>query len=117
MMITYKEGTIVLLYVPFDMDLDDTQRKVIDDILFQYQLPSPSWDTYNDMFEGYILDDQTYEADISSDNMNDDDHLESYFNISSTFEEVSKKLQDAIGHSEIMVCEGSTGFYELPFAA
>lgn len=113
-MLYFKEGSITLLYIPFDTILTDIQQSQINDILFEYNLSSPNWDEYNDMFEGYIIHDDTYDKESEDLLTNDDDHVESYFNITSTHEDISQKLQNCTGISDIMVCTGDTCYCILP---
>lgn len=113
-MITFKEGEITLLYVPFDITLSDDQQKTIENVLFENQWAAPQWDKYNTMFEGYILEDNTEESDCPQ-MMNDDDHMEAYFEIRHMYDDINQRLKEEIG-LDIMVCTGSTGFCDLELA-
>ena len=113
MIISFREGEITLLYVPFDAHVDEYRRKNIEDVLTQYDIGMPCWDSYNDMLEGYILDDQTCEKE-AMDLMNDDDHVDAYFNVEEIIDHISEKLHQVTGIDGIMVCRGTTGFCVLP---
>lgn len=114
-MITFREGTIVLLYIPFDVVLTEFQQKRIEDILFQHQWGAPQWDNYNTMFEGYVLEDDTEEGECVE-MMNEDDHMEAYFEIRHTYKDVTEKLQAELENDEVMLCMGSTGYCDLDLA-
>lgn len=114
-MITFREGEITLLYVPFDVTLTDDQQKQIENILFENHWGPPQWSDYNAMFEGYVLEDNTDESDCPQ-MMNEDDHMEAYFDVKHIYDDVSTKLKEVLGMDDIMVCTGSTGFCDLELA-
>lgn len=114
-MMIFKEGEITLLYVPYDIMLTDDQKQKIENILFDHQWGVPQWNEYNAMFEGYILEDSTEESDCPQ-MMNDDDHMEAYFEIKHTYEEVTNTLRQELGIQDVMLCTGSTGFCDLELA-
>ena len=116
MILSFREGEVTLLYVPFDAHMDEYRRANVEAVLTQNDINLPDWDAYNDMLEGYILDDDTCEKE-AMDLMNDDDHVDAYFNVDKVFDQVSEKLRDATGIEGIMVCRGKTGFCDLPHLA
>lgn len=112
MTITFRQGVVCLLYVPFDTVLTDDQKVQIDRILFEHNFNAPRWDAYDEMFEGFILDDDTDEIEYL-DLTNDDDHMESYFTITETFSEVTERIRSATLLQDIIVCSGNTGYCVL----
>lgn len=121
MMFTYKEGQVTLLYVPFEhATLSDIQREKISAFLFTCNIPVPNWDEYNEVLEGYIIEDMTEQKECWEDVTNEDDHIDSYFHMNETdpyCEEVTSHLRRLSGIDELIFCIGSAGFCDLPTLA
>ncbi len=114
-MISFREGTIVILYIPFDVVLTDIQKTQIENILFENQWGPPHWDNYNTMFEGYVIEDNTEEGECME-MLNEDDHMEAYFEVQHIYEDVTEKLRVELGNDDVMLCRGSTGYCDLDLA-
>lgn len=121
MMFTYKEGTVTLLYIPYeDAELNDVQRQAISAFLFACNIPVPNWDEYNDILEGYVIEDMTNKKECWEEITNDDDHIDSYFHMEDAneyCEEVTSHLRRLSGIDSIMFCRGTAGFCDLPALA
>lgn len=115
-MIYFKEGAITLLYIPFDADVDEYRRENIEHVLFEHQFDVPNWEEYNDVFEGFIICDDTCEKEATDIELNNDDHIESYFNVDHVFDDVSDALKKKTGIEDIMVCSGQTCYCVLPLS-
>lgn len=110
---TYKEGPITLLYIPYGVELTDHERTYVNHILFMKGIPLPNWDAYNEILEGYILEDGTEEKERIEDVMNDDDHVDSFFEMKEVDVMATDDLRRLCQNDEIMLCTGIAGFCEL----
>jgi len=111
-MLFFKEGVVVILYVPYDINetLDDLLRQRIEDMLSKCQLPLPSWSDYNETLEGYVLIDDTDEKELSD--VQVEEHIDSYFHIRETHP-ISRELQKILANEDVMVCAGDVGYCDL----
>jgi hypothetical protein len=111
----YNEGQITLLFIPIaNAQLSEFQREGMSTFLFTHNIPVPDWDEYNEILEGYLIEDFTEKKDCWDEVANDDDHIDSFFNIEEIDEYVTSSLRKLSGIEDLMFCRGIAGFCVLP---
>jgi hypothetical protein len=87
---------------------------MIESLFFANNVPLPRWNEYNDILEGFILENNTEEKEDEDMIVNADDHIDSYFEVTTEYTELSVILRAMLREDDIMVCKGVAGFCSIP---